>query len=78
MNKAILVIDMPNDCDECPLAVATTHDYDMCCIAGSRIISYGKFPWCPLRELPKRIINFGGDDDYADGYNDCLSEIIGE
>ena len=55
MSKAILVIDMPKGCYECPLAVETTHNYDACCITGSRIISYYKFPWCPLKSLPEKM-----------------------
>jgi hypothetical protein len=34
--------------------------------------------WCPLKPMPKHIIDFGGDDDYADGYNTCIDEIIGD
>lgn len=81
--KAVLVIDMPDSCNECPLAVETMHCYDACCITGSKIISsYGKFPWCPLKPLPEKM---EGEDsikfqwgDYEDGWNHCIDMITGE
>lgn len=83
MNKAILVIDMPSGCEECPLAVEKTYS-DMCCITGSRIISYGKFPWCPLKSLPEKYDmesaitrDFDDHGDYELGYNACIDEILG-
>ena len=36
----------------------------------------GRPNWCPLRELPKHMLRFGETDDYAEGYNDCLDEIL--
>lgn len=81
MNKAILVIDMPRNCSECPIceiweAIPSCEEY-YCNVAKSDNVDQYKRPdWCPLREFPKRMINFGGDDDYADGYNDCLDKIL--
>jgi hypothetical protein len=72
---------MPESCDKCPLF----HGFytDMTCGANNYGINY-PYPkdfrqdWCPLKPAPEYCIYFGGDDDYADGYNDCLSEIIGD
>lgn len=81
MSKAILVIDMPSGCEECQLAVETTYN-DMCCITGSRIISYGKFRWCPLKPLPKKME--GSDSikyqwgEYEDGWNHCIDCLVDE
>lgn len=81
--KAVLVIDMPNSCIECPLNVESVHCYDACCITGSKIISsYGKFPWCPLKPIPEKIegdlsIKFQWGD-YEDGWNNCIDIIVGE
>jgi hypothetical protein len=36
----------------------------------------GRPKWCPLRELPNHMVCFGEEDDYAEGYNDCLDEIL--
>ena len=78
MDKAILVIDMPKGCYECPLAVETVHNYDACCITGSRIMSYDKFDWCPLKLAPKPIeVNYGSDEqDWEKGYNSCVEQIM--
>ena len=77
MDKAILVIDMPDDCFECNFCVELSAQ-DRCVAAGKRIFTMKKPDWCPLKPAPEYCVYFGGDDDYADGYNDCLSEIIGE
>lgn len=58
MSKAIVVIDMPESCDECPcFGNAYT---DMCCHAmNNRGIDY-PYPkdfrqkWCPLKPAPER------------------------
>lgn len=80
MDKAILVIDMPKGCYECPLAVETFHNYDACCITGSRIISYDKFDSCPLKSIPEKL---NGNDsvyyqwgDYEDGWNHCIDSLM--
>ena len=80
MNKAILVIDMPNSCKECPLFGGNYAD--MCCKGmNNRGINY-PYPedfrqdWCPLKPVPEYCVYFGGDDDYADGYNACLEDIL--
>ncbi len=55
MRKAVLVLEMPSSCDECPLF--GSHYSDMTCKANGRSINY-PYPkderqdWCPLRELP--------------------------
>lgn len=77
MNKAILVIDMPDSCDKCPLF----HGFytDMTCGANHYGINY-PYPkdfrqdWCPLKPLPDKVEVFM--DDWADGYNACLEDIL--
>ena len=82
-DKAILVIDMPEGCYECPLAVETVHNYNACCITGGRIMSYGKFDSCPLKKLPEKYdmdntpYNLDYNEDYERGYNACIDEILG-
>lgn len=49
MNKAILVIDMPDGCRECPLCgedYITHRDY--CRITDQYIWTLDKPDWCPL------------------------------
>lgn len=76
--KAVLVIDMPNGCDECPLNSHTEYDFDVCWV------TQGK-GGCPLRPLPQKkdidkTLAFGGyenivQESLARGYNACLEEI---
>ena len=77
MNKAILIIDMPSECGECPLL----YDY-LRCQAKEGVDIYGeKRPGnCPLKPLPKpKEITFKRYEDVSTklGYNSCLSEILG-
>lgn len=55
MSKSIIVMDMPDSCDKCPLF--HSHYSDMCCGGlSNRGINY-PYPidfrqeWCPLKEL---------------------------
>ena len=74
--KAVLVIDMPNGCDECPLNSHTEYDFDVCWV------TQGK-GGCPLRPLPKKKDvppNYGMmvGDPRGEGWNECLEEILNE
>lgn len=64
--KAILVIDMPSNCDECPLC---DYEYNECKgktdIKPKVWVSDERQPWCPLRELPNYEIN----NDKANQYH---------
>lgn len=85
MDKAILVIDMPDSCDNCPLF----HGFytDMTCGANHYGINY-PYPkdfrqdWCPLKPMPKKMK--GHDSiyyqwgDYEDGWNHCIDCVSGE
>ena len=86
MSKAILVIDMPDSCDSCPLF--GNHYSDLCCKAlNNRSIDY-PYPkdvrqeWCPLRELPqKKRANTNTtayDKAVQIGYNICIDTILKE
>ena len=85
MDKAILVIDMPDSCDNCPLF----HGFytDITCGANHYGINY-PYPkdfrqdWCPLKPMPKKMK--GHDSiyyqwgDYEDGWNHCIDCVSGE
>lgn len=84
MSKAILVIDMPNECGECPLL----YDY-LRCQAKEGVNIYGeKRPDnCPLKPLPEKKIldeelfmtgNFKLVYARFTGWNDCIDEILGD
>ena len=89
MNKAILVIDMPDSCRECPFF--GSRYTDMCCGgANNRTINY-PYPkdfrqdWCPLKPVPEKredhsffSMNGYTEDGYSVGWNDCVDEIYKE
>lgn len=80
--KAALVIDMPNNCEECEIIYLQGHGESSICYSGD----WSKRPsWCPLRPLPikKEQFNswerdFRSEDSYRAGFNDCLEKITGE
>lgn len=81
--KAILVIDMPRDCEECPLY----DEYQMrCYYLRNDKYAVDVIPsWCPLKPLPQKEekpkVSGGLDWDnafncgYVVGWNACLEEI---
>lgn len=72
--KAVLVIDMPNNCEECEIIYLQAHGERSSCDSGD----WSKRPsWCPLRPLPEKM-TWGHTVDYIEGYNACLEEITGE
>lgn len=79
--KAVLVIDMPNNCEECKIIYLQGHGESSTCESGD----WSKRPsWCPLRPLPEKkneVDIYGFDlvkNRYATGWNDCLNAIIEE
>lgn len=69
MSKAILILDMPNCCDECDIKgvfCGDVGDNDMCRAGG-----------CPLKEVPKKPdyppIN---ESSFVAGWNACVDEIL--
>ena len=82
MNKAILVIDMPNCCDEC-FALDDNGDYPFCIITQEQR-GYNfrtreqKMDRCPLKPAPELQDKWYDNDDWIIGYNNCVHEIIGD
>lgn len=88
MDKAILIIDMPDSCSTCPLFGGCYTD--MCCRGmNNRGIDY-PYPedfrqdWCPLKPAPEKYDvdaaienNPNYDPSYDVGRNDCIDEILG-
>lgn len=89
MSKAILILDMPNKCVECPLFVHKDIEGDYEC----KIKDYDGLPiyykegnidrpdWCPLRELldVPDIKNIPYEADYYSymrGWSDCIDKIF--
>jgi len=77
MDKAILVIDMPETCDKCPLLLR--HEEERCCLPEKRNSFTTKPDWCPLKPAPEEQLIWYDDEksDWERGYNNCLREIVG-
>lgn len=62
MSKAILVIDMPKTCEECPICQGVALDGDYVCSIkdeygeerGFDDGEYEKPDWCPLKTVPEK------------------------
>ena len=79
--KAILVIDAPNNCSECPCF----HEGE----CGNKYKGYvgdylgwdsGRPSWCPLKPMPTRVGHEEGLDSvfnigWEHGYNACLDDL---
>lgn len=81
MNKAILVIDIPECCGECPLCIADEYNTSReCCMKYKGYVNAKSKPtWCPLKPLPTKYdldIAFDYNVDYERGYNACVDEIL--
>lgn len=86
--KAILIIDMPKDCERCDCSFDDT-DYGLFCSPLKRDI-FGrdeKPSWCPLKPMPKKknkkdIVIKGKTAEILEarfeGWNDCIKEILDE
>lgn len=87
MSKAILVIDMPSCCDEC-FALYDNGDYPLCLITQEQRgytfrTREQKMDKCPFKSVPSSCGYSGHPydqygDGFADGYNTCLEEILGQ
>lgn len=88
MNKAILVIDMPEKCIDCPLCATyaasawSPREY-WCTAYDNKDVDHpydDKPDWCPLKPAPEEQEIWYDDDsnDWDRGYNSCLHEIVGE
>lgn len=58
MSKAVLIIDMPEECWECDLTHENTSGLTICNLIGEALYPMGsekiRLEKCPLRELPER------------------------
>lgn len=86
MKKVVLLMNVPEKCLDCNLCVLDM-DGSISCYYNKREIcsnvgeNNSRPNWCPLKSLPEEDHeNHYPDeleDGYADGWNDCLREIIG-
>lgn len=83
--KAVLVLDMPMDCQFCKMAHWSKADVLMGCDAvvgkkygDAEFWNDGRPSWCPLKPLPHKLQADWYTDGYKEGFNACLEEITGE
>lgn len=88
MAKGIIVVDMPERCDDCPVEAYNETFYgdelNHWCpfeykgytddVRGNR-----RADWCPIKPMPKRTYheNYCDGGRYDKGWNDCLNEVLG-
>lgn len=89
MSKAVLVMDMPECCADCPCSFFERDNPELnliCGATGEDANNVGKPDWCPLVPVPEHITEpIDADDigkDYSegtmDGWNACIDAITGE
>lgn len=90
MSKAVLIMDMPENCYKCSVAKMSVRFFGVLCGANNRRNEkmYEKPEWCPLREMPEKLnlcgrynseyYEKGGEQpSYKCGWNACLDAITG-
>lgn len=84
MNKAILVIDMPDNCNDCTFCYYSDGKIPICFHTNFVIDEPKGTPeWCFLKPMPRMKFTYVNYDDdatanYNRGWNDCLKKIKGE
>lgn len=82
MSKAVLVIDMPEICNDCDFCYYSDGRFPSCQLRLRAVDSYIEKPdWCPLKQMPKEdkeyhIHEFNAG--YKKGWNDCIATILGD
>ena len=73
MAKAVLVMDMPENCFKCKL-----QNWANCKITNKCHVGGCRPDWCPLRELPEKANHPAYCDNgrFDKGWNACLDEIL--
>ena len=78
MSKAILVIDMPESCDDCDFCYYSDGRVPICFYKSWVVDAPKAKPdWCPLKPAPEEQLVWHDDDDWVMGYNNCVREIMG-
>lgn len=87
MAKAMLIMDMPKNCQECPCSHYEQSKNFWVCHVSSATLKENEFyiekpKCCPLREVPQKkednlSIHLPYSEGYLRGWNDCVDEILG-
>lgn len=79
MAKAVLIMDMPEDCNDC-YAMYVSLSERFCRATEENLSAKAERPdWCPLRELPEKSDHPEHCDNgrFDAGWNGCLVAIEG-
>lgn len=91
MSKAVLIMDMPENCATCQLLDLFHEGENGVCPANKKGDEFREVPkdgiferrmeWCPLKLMPDeikpRVYDDSWDAGYMTGWNNCLKEIGG-
>ena len=81
MAKGIIIIDIPENCGECPCYMETEMYGYWCGITDEEIYNKNKRD-CPIKPMPEKIeykTRVGILQEYeALGFNTCIDEILGK
>ena len=78
--KAMLVIDMPKNCEECKLTyIHTRKDTLHCCITDREVEYANDMDNCPLKQMPREL-DYASDWEnneiiFRQGWNACLEKL---
>ena len=79
--KAILVMDMPSSCSECPCCYVPRCEVNEKTLKTSEIYQC-KPNWCPLKPMPEKKkvqdVLYLHSEYFDLGYNACIDEILGD
>ncbi len=75
--KALLVIDMPKTCGECPLCYKEEMFQYRCKVSEDKVVFKERYENCPLKPLPEKKGNtiYKVVGTYEDGYDACIDDI---
>lgn len=82
--KALLVMDMPESCEKCPLCDFGDYTCGAFEIFGKKytyeVPGDGVADWCPLKPVPekKNFWSEGYGGKFSEGWNACIDKILGE
>lgn len=86
MAKGIIVVDIPENCENCLFSMAHAvpiQDYTYCTVLTRGVISKHQIKrpnWCPIKPIPDRKSEDFGQTIISaargEGWNECLDEIL--
>lgn len=83
MSKAILVVDMPKCCLDCPLCYMEEMFTYRCKVNDDQVQANEMYCDCPLKPMPQKKWheeNYEDEIEYwrKESWNNCIDEILGE